>query len=190
MDLMVALSTNDRNAESASLERLASKLSLCTAEELKQETLRIQKLFKERWGISAECQQQVMVLLDKFKRFLGFEENQVVVDGAEEAKKLTSPAPVSIPNEFLCPITLEIMTDPVIVATGQVYFAFPYTVLFVFFSLSFVLVLIHCSADVREEQYTAVAGLESSDLSENGADVRALVFSSKLCPQELDPPMV
>lgn len=124
MDLMVALSTNDRNAESASMERLACKLSLCTAEELKQETLRIQKLFKERWGISAECQQQVLVLLDKFKRFLGFEENQVVVDGAE-VKKLTSPAPVSIPNEFLCPITLEIMTDPVIVATGQVYLAFP-----------------------------------------------------------------
>lgn len=121
MDLMVALSTNDRTAESASMERLASKLSLCTAEQLKQETLRIQKLFKERWGISAECQQQVLILLDKFKRFLGFEENQVV-DEEAEARKLANPSPVSIPNEFLCPITLEIMTDPVIVATGQVYF--------------------------------------------------------------------
>ncbi|KAL6504226.1 hypothetical protein OROGR_026149 [Orobanche gracilis] len=28
---------------------------------------------------------------------------------------------VVVPNEFLCPITLEIMTDPVIVATGQTY---------------------------------------------------------------------
>ncbi|KAK3419554.1 hypothetical protein EUGRSUZ_G00126 [Eucalyptus grandis] len=28
---------------------------------------------------------------------------------------------LSIPHEFLCPITLEIMTDPVIVATGQTY---------------------------------------------------------------------
>jgi len=29
-----------------------------------------------------------------------------------------------IPNDFLCPITLEIMTDPVIVASGQVTFTY------------------------------------------------------------------
>lgn len=121
MDLMVALSTNDRNAEIASIERLAVKLSLFTAEELQEETQSIQKLLKERWGISAECQQQVLKLLDKLKSFAGIEEENQVVDEAAEAKRLTVAPSFSIPNEFLCPITLEIMTDPVIVATGQVY---------------------------------------------------------------------
>lgn len=36
----------------------------------------------------------------------------------EEIKK---PDSVVIPNDFLCPISLELMRDPVIVATGQVY---------------------------------------------------------------------
>jgi len=30
------------------------------------------------------------------------------------------PRPVNIPDEFRCPISLELMKDPVIVATGQV----------------------------------------------------------------------
>lgn len=125
MDLMVALSTNnDRNADIASVERLANKISLRTAEELKDETLSIQKLFKERRGLSAECQQQIINLLNKFKRLAGVEENGVM-DDPIVPKSLTKSASVAVPNEFLCPITLEIMKDPVIVATGQVYFTLP-----------------------------------------------------------------
>lgn len=36
----------------------------------------------------------------------------------EESKKADSPV---VPDDFLCPISLEIMRDPVIVATGQVW---------------------------------------------------------------------
>ncbi|KAG5532215.1 hypothetical protein RHGRI_026741 [Rhododendron griersonianum] len=36
----------------------------------------------------------------------------------EESKKADSPV---VPDDFLCPISLEIMRDPVIVATGQTY---------------------------------------------------------------------
>ncbi|KAL1535165.1 U-box domain-containing protein 15-like [Salvia divinorum] len=121
MDLMVALSSNDRNAEIASVERLAVKLSLFTAEELQEETQSIQKLFKGRWGISSECQQQALKLVAKLKSFAGFEENQVVAVLDEPKRLNVAPSSFSIPNEFLCPITLEIMTDPVIVATGQTY---------------------------------------------------------------------
>lgn len=50
-------------------------------------------------------------------------------DGAEEGDESSSepqeesskPDTVSIPEDFLCPISLEIMRDPVIVATGQTY---------------------------------------------------------------------
>lgn len=39
---------------------------------------------------------------------------------SEENRKPSSPV---IPDDFLCPISLEVMRDPVIVATGQVKFA-------------------------------------------------------------------
>lgn len=119
MDLMVALSTNnDRNADSASIERLANKLALRTAEDLKIETIAIQKLVKERRGHNAESTQQIRYLLNKFKQVAGIVENDTQNE-AEEPKPIPK-LPTTIPNEFLCPITLEIMTDPVIVATGQV----------------------------------------------------------------------
>ncbi|KAK4434123.1 U-box domain-containing protein 15 [Sesamum alatum] len=121
MDLMVALSTNDdRNTDIAIIERLASKLSLRTAEELHQETLAIRKLVKERQGLSAESTEQIVNLLNKFKRVAGVEENGIM-DEPDVPKSPAKCMSIAVPNEFLCPITLEIMTDPVIVATGQTY---------------------------------------------------------------------
>ncbi|XP_073121071.1 U-box domain-containing protein 15-like [Henckelia pumila] len=117
MDLMVALSTNnERNADSASVERLASKLDLRTVEELDMETLAIGKLVKERRGHCAENTQQIMLLLNKFKRLAGLAEDRSMPKYLERRH----PS-VEIPHEFLCPITLGIMIDPVIVSTGQTY---------------------------------------------------------------------
>ncbi|KAL2904720.1 U-box domain-containing protein 10 [Bienertia sinuspersici] len=39
----------------------------------------------------------------------------------ETEEESTKPDSVSIPEDFLCPISLEIMRDPVIVSTGQTY---------------------------------------------------------------------
>ncbi|KAB1208190.1 U-box domain-containing protein 11 [Morella rubra] len=44
--------------------------------------------------------------------------NNMIPNSLEEIKK---PDPVVIPEDFLCPISLELMKDPVIVATGQTY---------------------------------------------------------------------
>ncbi|KAL2505974.1 U-box domain-containing protein 15 [Abeliophyllum distichum] len=121
MDLMVALSTNDdRNADSASIERLANKLGLHTAEELETETLAIKKVKERRGGHSAESIQQITDLLNKFKGLAGVAEDGIL-DDSEVPKTLTKCTSIAIPNEFLCPITLEIMKDPVIIATGQTY---------------------------------------------------------------------
>ncbi|XP_051118045.1 U-box domain-containing protein 15 [Andrographis paniculata] len=121
MDLMVVLSTNnDRNADIASIERLSNKLHLHTPEELQQETLAIQKLVKERKGRSAESTEQIINLLNKFKRVAGVPEDDLF-HVTTASKPLAKINPVVIPKEFLCPITMEIMTDPVIVATGQTY---------------------------------------------------------------------
>jgi hypothetical protein len=43
-----------------------------------------------------------------------------VLDDPVVPKMLKKSPSLIIPHEFLCPITLEIMTDPVIVASGQV----------------------------------------------------------------------
>uniref|UniRef100_A0A9I9D5B0 RING-type E3 ubiquitin transferase n=1 Tax=Cucumis melo TaxID=3656 RepID=A0A9I9D5B0_CUCME len=99
MDMMVVFSKNDeRNADPVILERLANKLDLRKIADLEAETIAVQKLIRHR-GM----------------------DNNVALDGPVVSKSLRRCQSTLIPHEFLCPITLEIMTDPVIVATGQTY---------------------------------------------------------------------
>lgn len=124
MDIMVVLSKKeDRNADSAIIERLAQKLDLHEVEDLQIETISVRNLVKERGGVSAESAQQIIDLLNKFRLLAGMEVTNVV-DDPVVPKMLKCPSLV-IPHEFLCPITLEIMTDPVIVANGQVTLQVP-----------------------------------------------------------------
>lgn len=119
MDMMVVFSKkDDRNADSAILERLANKLELHTIADLKAETVALRKLKKQRGGQN-ESIQQITDLLGKFKQIAGIDES-VSLDGPISTRTLQRCQSSMVPNEFLCPITLEIMTDPVIVATGQV----------------------------------------------------------------------
>ncbi|VFQ60389.1 unnamed protein product [Cuscuta campestris] len=139
MDLMVLKSsTTTKNEDDASIESVAHKLGLQKPEELKRETALVKKLFKERkkkqhrhhhHHVSSEGMQQIAHLLDTFKRFAGLptQEYEDEEDGDECSSVILKPAsahqkglPIAIPNEFLCPITLEIMSDPVIISTGQV----------------------------------------------------------------------
>lgn len=122
MDMMVVLSKNDhRNADIAIIERLAKKLDLHTVEELKNETIAIRNLVKERGGQvhNSESLEQIVDLLNKFKEIIGMEITDVFGNPAM-TRTLEKCASLVIPHEFLCPITLEIMTDPVIIASGQV----------------------------------------------------------------------
>ncbi|KAJ4964613.1 hypothetical protein NE237_016462 [Protea cynaroides] len=121
MDMMVVFSKKeDRNADSAILERLAHKLGLHTVADLKAETVAIRKLVKERAGQNAESTQQIFDLLSKFKQIAGVEEHNMFNE-SPAPKTLEKSLSLVIPHEFLCPITLELMTDPVIVASGQTY---------------------------------------------------------------------
>lgn len=120
MDLMVVLSKrDDRNADGAILERLAKKLELQTLPDLRAETMAIKKLIKERCGANTDSTQQIMDLLNKFKRVAGVEDSKGLSD-VTLPKYLEKCPSLMIPNDFLCPVSLEIMSDPVIVATGQV----------------------------------------------------------------------
>lgn len=123
MDLMVVLSQKDedRSADNAILERLADKLELCSIRDLRVETLAVRKLVtKRKKGHNAENVQQIVWLLGKFKQIVGAGDWDIAIDPPARAKALEKCRSLQVPHEFLCPITLEIMTDPVIVATGQV----------------------------------------------------------------------
>lgn len=120
MDLMVILENReDRNADRAILERLAKKLELHTLADLRAETMAIKKLINERNGENSESSQKIIELLNKFKQIAGIEDSSALND-ISLPKYLEKCPSLMIPNDFLCPISLEIMSDPVIVATGQV----------------------------------------------------------------------
>ena len=124
MDMMVVFSDeDDRNADSAIIERLAIKLELHSVEDLEVETVAVGNLVRERKGKQAESTKKIIELLNKFKRVAGMEETSVIVLDDDDAmpKMLGRSTSLIIPHEFLCPITLEIMTDPVIIASGQTY---------------------------------------------------------------------
>lgn len=121
MDMMVVFSKDEdeRNADSAIIVRLANKLDLHSVEDLNAETEAVRKVVKERKGENAESTRHVIDVLSKFRQSGGLEEVNVLEDPTVPKPLKKSPSLV-IPHEFLCPITLEIMTDPVIIATGQV----------------------------------------------------------------------
>ncbi|KAK3010824.1 hypothetical protein RJ639_011508 [Escallonia herrerae] len=121
MDMMVVFSKNDdRNADLAILERLAKKLDLRTIVDLEAETKAVRKLVKDRGPHNAGSTNQIVDILGRFKQIAGIEETSVL-DGPVSSKTLEKCLSLLVPHEFLCPISLEIMTDPVIVATGQTY---------------------------------------------------------------------
>ncbi|KAK9748485.1 hypothetical protein RND81_02G060600 [Saponaria officinalis] len=121
MDMMVVFNKDDdRNADIAMIERLAKKLELHTIDDLKTETKAVRRLAKDKRA--EDNLENIIDVLNKFKQIAGLEETNVL----EDCPIYKAPEPIKSPNteipqEFLCPITLEIMTDPVIVATGQTY---------------------------------------------------------------------
>lgn len=130
MDMMVAFSKNeDRNVDSAVLERLAKKLDLHSVEDLKNESIAVRNLFKEKGVLNSDTMEQIIDLLNRFKLVAGMEITNVLEDPVMP-KTLEKCRSLVIPHEFLCPITLEIMTDPVIVASGQVILYLPLKFMF------------------------------------------------------------
>jgi hypothetical protein len=120
MDFMVVLQDKeDRSADRAILERLAKKLELQSLADLRAETMAIKKLINERNGQQAESTRQIIELLHKLKDVAGVDEKNIL--GEVSIPKYLEKCPsLMIPNDFLCPISLEIMTDPVIIASGRV----------------------------------------------------------------------
>lgn len=120
-DLAVVLSQSDDNADgNAALERLAGRLRLKTLSEIRQESRALGLILPGNSGEKNERFEQMSLLLTRLQD-LSLKENSVVVSDQESSAQIEKLGSPVIPDDFRCPISLELMKDPVIVATGQTY---------------------------------------------------------------------
>lgn len=100
-------------ARSESLVKIADCLNLKSNEEILIEAVALEKLKEnaeqaEKTGEAEYIDQVIALVTHMHDRLIMLKQSQ-------------SCSPVPIPADFCCPLSLELMTDPVIVASGQTY---------------------------------------------------------------------
>ncbi|XP_027345836.1 U-box domain-containing protein 13-like isoform X2 [Abrus precatorius] len=122
--------SNDAAIDPSVLSRLAEKLQLMGIADLTQESLALHEMVAASGGDPGAHIEKMSMLLKKIKDYVQTE--NLDKDDNLEGKGISSrvsglgtnekshQAPV-IPDDFRCPISLELMKDPVIVSTGQTY---------------------------------------------------------------------
>lgn len=95
------------------LAKVAASLSLKSNQEILIEAVALEKL-KEK-AEQAEKPDEVDYIDQLITLVTCMHERLIVI------KQSQSSSPVPIPADFCCPLSLELMTDPVIVASGQTY---------------------------------------------------------------------
>lgn len=120
--LDLSLAVREKEVDMVVLKRLSEKLQLRTMNDLKRESLAIHDLVISGGSDPQNFLEEMSTLLKKLKDCALKENNNDDV-GIIEVEKIPMKhrSPV-IPDEFRCPISLELMKDPVIVSTGQVPF--------------------------------------------------------------------
>ncbi|KAK7257805.1 hypothetical protein RIF29_32044 [Crotalaria pallida] len=130
-DLLSLFNKNsDTDTDPAILSQIAEKLQLKGVVDLTQESLALHEMVAASSGDPGARIEKISMLLKKIKDYVQTE--NLVIDDTVGGKGLSSSgcsrgtneknhqAPV-IPDDFRCPISLELMRDPVIVSTGQTY---------------------------------------------------------------------
>ncbi|KAL9676396.1 hypothetical protein QQ045_004610 [Rhodiola kirilowii] len=119
IDLDLAIVQVDSDPGPEILERLSEKLQLRTINELKKESVALHEI-----AISSD--EEAVKSLEKISSILKMLTDRVLDESSEEDFHESEKASVRhkspvIPDDFRCPISLELMKDPVIVSTGQTY---------------------------------------------------------------------
>lgn len=114
----LAMAQREKDPDPIIFKRLSEKLHLRTINDLKKESISIHDMVISSDGIPEECFESVSFVLRKIKDCVmtGNPES----DAPESEKGLIKHRSPVIPDDFRCPISLELMKDPVIVSTGQV----------------------------------------------------------------------
>lgn len=117
MEMDLAIAQKDMDVDPSILKRLSEKLHVRTMNDLRKESLAIRDLVISGGGDLGDCIQTMMFLLQKLKDVVIGNPEKDTSEAEKELIKHRSPV---IPDDFRCPISLELMKDPVIVSTGQV----------------------------------------------------------------------
>lgn len=120
--------SNDSNMDPGVLSTLCEKLKFVEVKDIRQESLALQEMAASNDGDLEETVKKMSILLKKFENYLETEycytspsaSNNCPVRCSDQGyTKQSSQSPV-VPDDFRCPISLELMKDPVIISTGQV----------------------------------------------------------------------
>lgn len=114
----LAIVQKEKDPDPAILKRLSDKLQLKTINDLTKESVALHELVIASGEDPGERVEEMASLLKKLKDFVLTENPEA--DTSEGEKGLMKHRSPVIPDDFRCPISLELMKDPVIVSTGQV----------------------------------------------------------------------
>ncbi|KAJ8750540.1 hypothetical protein K2173_015696 [Erythroxylum novogranatense] len=111
------------------MRRLSEKLQLMGIAQLTQESLALHEMVADTGEDPDENIEKMSMLLKKIKDFVQTENPNMEAPAIENHPPTGSGQGFSdgnlrtpvIPDDFRCPISLELMKDPVIVSTGQTY---------------------------------------------------------------------
>ncbi|KAL5679966.1 hypothetical protein ACJX0J_006351, partial [Zea mays] len=111
-------SSSSDSVDPDTLRRLSEKLQLVTIYDLNHESLTLHEMASG--GDPGAVVEKMSMLLKRIKDFVQTEDPEMGAQAstATISTKDNSACPV-IPDDFRCPISLDLMKDPVIVATGQ-----------------------------------------------------------------------
>lgn len=119
-DLMSVSSTNAASSDPDTLPRLSEKLQLVTLSDLNEESLTLHEMATERDPCAIV--EKTPILLKNIKDFVHAQVPAVSIPASKNDIPMEDhwASPV-VPDAFRCPLSLHLMKDPVMIATGQTY---------------------------------------------------------------------
>lgn len=132
-DLAVVWGHHDKHTDPTILKRISEKLQLKSLDDIKKESVALHELVISSGGDPDDRLEEMSSLLRKLKDFVLSENPITETPASSRSGSIKHRSPV-IPDEFRCPISLELMQDPVIVSTGQVLPCLAYLLLVKLFS--------------------------------------------------------
>lgn len=129
-DLLSLYHRNNATSDSAATKRIAEKLQLMRIDDLTQESVALAEMVALTGGDPDKRIEKMCNLLKKIKDFVQTEnpdmgsstwEKNLSLSCSVQTSNDESQSSLVIPDDFRCPISLELMRDPVIVSTGQTY---------------------------------------------------------------------
>ncbi|KAE8691084.1 hypothetical protein F3Y22_tig00110893pilonHSYRG01109 [Hibiscus syriacus] len=127
-DLLSSYNKSDAILDPDVLRRMAKKLQLVGSAELTQESLALHEMVSASGGDPGQTFEKMSNLLKEIKDFIQTENPSLDAPSREKNLPPSSSGQATtdenhktpvIPDDFRCPISLELVKDPVIVSTGQ-----------------------------------------------------------------------